>query len=208
MKLVVQSVQYLQYLQSSGVQCCRAASRCLPRCLRRPWGLIINQLHCHQHHHHNQNHHQKHHDHDQVGGVMDEGTIGRNASAMRENVSHILTKVVTINEERNFGGFRNCLMFHHNINRDICMWIVLESVWEKQRHNGLWNYTQKHSTVIWNGFEHGGWTREHLAVLRRPSKMEVYHRDIGNIIAHMYMASGHGDIPPSLMVFLALQGAL
>jgi len=27
-----------------------------------------------------------------VGGVMDEGTIGRNASAMRENVSHILTK--------------------------------------------------------------------------------------------------------------------
>ena len=24
---------------------------------------------------------------------MDEGTIGRNASAMRENVSHILTKV-------------------------------------------------------------------------------------------------------------------
>ena len=94
MKLVVQSVQYLQYLQSSGVQCCRAASRCLPRCLRRPWGLIINQLHCHQHHHHNQNHHQKHHDHDQVGGVMDEGTIGRNASAMRENVSHILTKVI------------------------------------------------------------------------------------------------------------------
>ena len=88
-----------------------------------------------------------------------------------------------------FGGFRNCLMFHHNINRDICMWIVLESVWEKQRHNGLWNYTQKHSTVIWNGFEHGGWTREHLAVLRRPSKMEVYHRDIGNIIAHMYMAT-------------------
>ena len=28
-----------------------------------------------------------------VGGVMDEGTIGRNAGAMRENVSHILTKV-------------------------------------------------------------------------------------------------------------------
>ena len=27
---------------------------------------------------------------------MDEGTIGRNASAMRENVSHILTKVIII----------------------------------------------------------------------------------------------------------------
>ena len=27
-----------------------------------------------------------------VGGVMDEGTIGRNATLMRDNVSHILTK--------------------------------------------------------------------------------------------------------------------
>ena len=27
-----------------------------------------------------------------VGGVMDEGTIGRNAALMRDNVSHILTK--------------------------------------------------------------------------------------------------------------------
>ena len=27
-----------------------------------------------------------------VGGVMDEGTIGRNATVLRENVSHILTK--------------------------------------------------------------------------------------------------------------------
>ena len=47
-----------------------------------------------------------HHNDDQVGGVMDEGTIGRNASAMRENVSHILTKVIrviiTINQGRNF----------------------------------------------------------------------------------------------------------
>ena len=27
-----------------------------------------------------------------VGGIMDEGTIGRNATIMRDNVSHIFTK--------------------------------------------------------------------------------------------------------------------
>ena len=42
------------------------------------------------------NFHKNHDDHGEVGGVMDEGTIGRNAAAMRENVSHILTKVASI----------------------------------------------------------------------------------------------------------------
>jgi len=43
-------------------------------------------------------------------------------------------------------GYKNCLMFPHKINKDICMWIVQEEAWT----NGLWNYTNTHTDKMFH----------------------------------------------------------
>ena len=124
----------------TGVQRCRAAARCLPRCLRCTWGLLINH------------HHQRHHIDHRIklnfiimiirwAGRWTRVRLGETPRPCGRTYHISLPRSSASSspstKEGTLGRHKNCLMLHHDINRDIYMWIVLDSVWGKQRHN-LW----------------------------------------------------------------------